>query len=365
MLRKPLSSLATCAILLLGNVAAWSQDTVVVQHGGPSPKAVPPWNHLPATEPDTAKLVADREKFIRTFYEPDPAAMAAIQKSLAEAAKLQDKYRFDVALTLSRMGLALGIASENPEYSPEKREEVWNRLRAQAFRYYAMGPLSLAKVAKMAEGSLSADRIAAGHAKLNAALQHFPNATPVDIAKLDAYFSPPLAATPKPIIPRSAPMDVQALTKQDENPQTMPLNAANQPTPMAQNPAQPAAPTPADQKVPERPVMPAAAVNPPPQPVQPPAPPREIKPAPATNTWADFAKQCATRFKYTADQQKSADTVLDSVMKRAGSAGDAKDSAGHKMVDVLYDELQQRLESIASIEQRQAAAQAEPKKTGN
>ncbi|QDV91152.1 hypothetical protein RAS2_22420 [Phycisphaerae bacterium RAS2] len=363
MSRRLITGLVLSTLLLISASSARGQDTLVVDRFGGSASA--PAGYLAATEADTNKLVADRERFIRTYYEPDPAAMAAIQKSLAEAAKLQDKYRFDVALTLSRMGLALGIASENPEYSPEKRAEVMGRLRAQASRYYAMGPLSLAKVAKMAEGSLSADRIAAGHAKLNAALQHVPNATPVDIAKLDAFLSPPLAATPKPIIPRSAPMDVQALTQQDQNQQIMPANAANQPAPMAQNPAQPTAPTPAEQKVPERPVMPAAAVNPPPQPVQPPAPPREIKPAPATNTWADFAKQCATRFKYTADQQKSADTVLDSVMKRAGSAGDAKDSAGHKMVDVLYDELQQRLESIASIEQRQAAAQAEPKKTGN
>lgn len=321
--------------------------------------------YLPATEQDTAKLIADRERFVRHFYAPDPAAMAAIQKSLAEAAKLQDKYRFDVALTLSRMGLALGIASENPEYSPEKRTEVMSRLRAQAARYYAMGPLSLAKVAKMAEGSLSADRIAAGHAKLNAELAGIPGATPVDLAKLDAFLVPPLPITPKPIIPRAAPMDVQALTQQDENPQTVPPTATNQPTPMAQNPAQPTAPVSAEREVPERPVMPAAVVNPPPQPVQPPAPPREIKPAPATSTWADFVKQCAARFKYTADQQKAADSVLESVMKRAGAAGDAKDSAGHKMVDVLYDELQQRLESIASIEQRQAAAQSEQKKTGN
>jgi hypothetical protein len=322
--------------------------------------------YLPATEQDTAKLIADRERFVRHFYAPDPAAMAAIQKSLAEAAKLQDKYRFDVALTLSRMGLALGIASENPEYSPEKRTEVMSRLRAQAARYYAMGPLSLAKVAKMAEGSLSADRIAAGHAKLNAELAGIPGATPVDLAKLDTYLVPPLPITPKPIIPRAAPMDVQALTQQDENPQGMPPQAAHQAEPQTMNPKQANAPAAADErKVPERPVMPAAVVNPPPQPVQPPAPPREIKPAPATSTWADFVKQCAAKFKYTADQQKAADSVLESVMKRAGAAGDAQDSAGHKIVDVLYDELQQRLESIASIEQRQAAAQSEQKKTGN
>lgn len=321
--------------------------------------------YLPATEQDTAKLIADRERFVRNFYAPDPAAMAAIQKSIAEAAKLHDKYRHDVALTLSRMGLALGIAAENPEYSAEKRTEVLTRLRAQAARYYAMGPLSLAKIAKMAEGSLSADRIAAGHAKLNAELASIPGATPVDIAKLDAFLVPPLPLTPKPIIPRAAPMDVQALTQQDENPQKMPPNAA-QAEPQSMNAQQAKAAPPADErKVPERPVMPAAAVNPPPQPVQPPAPPREIKPAPAMSTWADFAKQCAARFKYTADQQKSADSVLESVMKRASTAGDAKDSAGHKLVDLLYDELQQRLESIASIEQRQAAAQRDQKKTGN
>jgi hypothetical protein len=103
-----------------------------------------------------------------------------------------------------------------------------------------------------------------------------------------------------------------------------------------------------------------------------------LPPAPPTTQWPELVKSSADKYDFTAEQRTSAENVLTQSQSRAEAHRKlnqtAYDEAAkisdedskmkklqelNKPVDAIYDQLQKRVESIASIEQHNEAAQKE------
>jgi hypothetical protein len=301
--------------------------------------------YLPASEPDVNKLMADRQKFVKEYYQPDEATLAKLQKSMLDVVPFQEKYQKDSALTLSRISLAMGIVSE-PGTTEEERAARLNKFGQQAGTIYSRAPLSLANVVKMTEPLLTQDKVAFARAKISGQLSSRLQGQPLDMTKLDVYLTPPPSVTPRPIISRSTNADQREMLS-NHRPET-PLTNTAPPQPPAQpveNKVKPQTPQPV------QPPAPTAA-----QPVAPPPPPpKVVKVALPKDTWSKDIESSKKKYNYNPEQLKVVEIITTSVMSRAEKPSTEKDISGNMPIDLLYDELVQRLDALASIEQRQKA----------
>lgn len=323
--------------------------------------------YLSADEQDVQKLVADRNKFVLDMYQPAGAEGAKVLESLRELMPAQAQYQREVSLTLSRLRLALTITYHDTNVSQDERSARWKKFHSQYYRLLAKAPLSLRNAIRVAEAMMSSEQTSAGRARMAEMLAERIKASgsAFDIENIDGIVMGEITPGPPPVIqlperPTPQPVVVTHDTPADATP---PATAQQTPAPAQQTPA------PAEQARPTSPPPPPAP------PVARPAPGAPLPAAPPIGEWNAALTTAQEKYEFNESQVetaknivnqtiKSAEAMMDqnkAAMSEASAMPDGPDKA-QKMESLnsplnrLYDAMNKRLDSIASIEQRNRAA---------
>lgn len=317
--------------------------------------AAQPGPYLPTNTPDANQLAADRVRFVKEMYSLDPAGNDKIAKDLTALVPFQEKFLKDAAKSIYRIELAITIVNNDTQTPEAERPAKLERFRNQLADVYARAPLSLANVIRMADGATTPDKADMAHAKIAAKLSEQLKGQPLVIPKVDGLLTPPSkTGVPMPVINAATP----PAPAQPAPTPAMPAPKAGQQAPSANQP-----------QITPSPFVPPAVQNPPvPAPVipaLPPPPPRNVGPAPALDQWKPNVEATMEKYAFTPDQKKIAEKVLDQCKLRAElakSKGDepakpaegaaAKTTGSSKPTDLVYDELMQRVDSLATAEQK-------------
>jgi hypothetical protein len=305
--------------------------------GGPVP-------YLTSAEPDANRLLADRIRFARDMYTLDAPTTDRLIHELKGLVSFQEKYLTESSKSIYRIELAATLVMNDANSSETDRTAKQARFRSQLEAIHARAPMSLSKTAAMVDSMVGSEKAELAHAKMAAIFASKLNGQPFNVAKLDGLIMPPM----------------KMVKQQDVIAQAQPKPAT--PT----NPIQPSTSTPVS-NAPQPNLQPAtpplAAHVPPPVP---PSPPRDIKPAPPVADWQSTVDGSAKKYKFTPEQMKVAEKVMAQCKARADALKNQPDAdkpvetkdGKHKPLDLLYDELVQRVEALASSEQKAKIAPA-------
>lgn len=317
------SSLLGSFVLGVFTCVAWGQS--------PTP-------YLAASEPDANKLMADRIRFVRDFYEIDNPTTDKLINELRGLVSFQEKYIAESSKSIYRIELAATLVMNDPNSPESERAAKQSRFKSQLEAIHGRAPMSLSKIAAMADSMVGQQKADAAHAKMARYFADKLGSQPFATTRLDGLVMPPLKQV-----------------KQNE------VIATARPTP---TPA-PASPTPTPIQNP-----PVAKENPPTTakpPVAPPAAPqlapsipRDIKPAPPVSDWPNLVNEKATKVAYSPEQKRVVEKIIAQCKARADAIKESPDAdkpveskhGKHKPLDLLYDELVQRVDALATAEQK-------------
>ncbi len=329
--------------------------------------------YLPADESDVQKLIADRTQFVQDIYQPSAEDAAKILDAMRDLEGTQAQYQRQSALSLSRLNLSYSIVYHDTNRDPAKRTELMKRFERQFHNILAKAPLSLRNVVRIAEATLTPDVATKGRAAIaqKLATQATQLGETFDIERIDGIAYGALVPGPRPEIQLPERPTAQPLVlTPDKTPAAAPANTPPS-TPTAPPAASPAQPAPA-------PIQPTARDTTPPPP---PAPPTAktastvLPPAPVVSEWKNMLNAATQKYGYNPAQMEAAQNVINQSMSiaekhRAANAGayaevekmpDSPEKAAklktlNEPLDKVYDTMVKRMESIASLEQRNRAA---------
>lgn len=324
--------------------------------------------YLSADEADVEKLLEDRIRFVRDMYQPSGSDMAKIQESLRDLVNAQQQYQRQAALTLSRLALAISIVHHDPNLIHERKLLRINKFQTQYHNILARAPLSLLHTVRLAEATVPAEQASAGRARMTEklALNAKELATVFDLDRVDGIVHGPIEPGPRPAI-------------------QLPDRQAPQPLVLSPQPAERSAPlqpaTPSVQPSAETPAEPAKALPPPPPPAPrsvSPSPGAPVATAPPVSAWKDHLNVATQKYGFNPAQMEAAQSVINqsigfamkhiernqSAIDQANAMPDSPEKTAklkelNDPVDRTYDSMVRRIDALASIEQRNRAAQNE------
>jgi hypothetical protein len=325
---------------------------------------------LSAGEADVKRLLEDRTRFIQDNYQLPASDAAKIQQSLNGLVSLQERYQREIALTLDRLRLVITLVGTEPALTSADQHSQVAKYQNQYRRLLSKAPMSLQNIVKMTEASLPTEQITPARQRMETKFADAAKISgiPFAVENLDALTAGPLHPGKRPDIRFPTPKASQIAQAQNSAPQITPIQ-----NPHVQAPARPMPPA-----IPTQRPAPAPPPNFPPQPPQPTAP---LAPAPPAAQWPELVKNSADKFDFTAEQRTTAVMVLQQSQTRVeehrkknqaayDEAAQLPDEDAkmkklqdlNKPVDAIYEQLQRRLDSIASMEQRNKAAAKEKTK---
>ncbi len=324
--------------------------------------------YLSSNEPDAEKLLENRIRFVADMYQPSGPDMAKIQDALRDLVTPQETYQRQSALTLSRLQLAISIVHHDPNTVYERKLLRINSFQTQFHNMLARAPLSLAHVLRIAEATISSEQAGAGRARMaqKLAVQAKELGIMFDIERIDGIVFGPVEAGPRPAIQlpdRSAPQPLVL------NPQTQEKPAPLQPATPSVQPTSPTTPA----------QTPVAETKPPPPPPSRPLPASTpgapVPPAPPIAEWKNHLNVATEKYGFNAAQMEAAQGVINQTISfaakfqesnqasldEAKAMPDSPEKAARikeltDPVDRAYDAMVRRIDSLASIEQRNRAA---------
>ncbi len=314
----------------------------------------------PARQEAVGKQFGEHLAFVQRVYRLDAGQVAKLRPVLTGMAPAHQQYEAEYALTLRRVRIARSIVLDRDQLTVEARNAKAAPFERQYWRIVTNAPLSLASIARHAESLLSKEQVAETHGRLKtrfAGRMKDPNAE-FDIQQFDALFAGSIPDIELPNMVRAGPSPQLAQS----------LRPTLERTPDAQA---------EDSKLPKTRAQPSPRKTRPPSP----RPPRNVGPAPVMEEWAQVVEKASSKYGLTQKQKVTASAVLESCQKRAEShrqeqetnyasaqaIADPKEK-GEKLgklnrrLDLLYDELTQRIGSIATMEQKASAGELPPAK---
>ena len=342
------------------------------------------------------QLIEERLVFVRDAYGMNTDQIARLRTGLTARIPDHDAHMALHELTLRRRTMALSQVIPGMEEGPVKTQ-LTAKYQNEIYDIHEKAPLGLAATAEAAEAMLPRDQVERGRQAIAKKYASALKGAKLNIARIDRLVLKPVEPGERLVIRQSTPDVAESPVSQQPpteigNPQ--PVQKASLFPPRDPSVKKRAAADLAAAKIPKKPATlrtlePGAptvqkpAVNKPrptrsqpPKVVRKPAPPPP--PAPPFGEWGQALSSAKTRFGFDAAQEKTASQVLENVRTRAQAylnqtKGDyekanATIDAGEKSkqlktlnqkLDVFYDELNKRIESIASIEQRQASKKKE------
>lgn len=342
--------------------------------------------YLAADHKDVKELLADRNQFIMDVYEPAAADAARIMDALRDLEGAQGEYQRKSALTISRLKLATSIVYHDPSHDPSTIDARMSKFSGQYQNILAKAPMSLRNVIRIAEASLPTEVSNAGRTRM--AQKFAPllknSGASFDVEMIDAIVNGPLIPGPRPEIQLPSRPTPQSLALTNEPAPVPPAShdtstPAPTPPPPAVDPSNPHAPKPAQPSPP----TPSNKLSPPPPPAprqSTPPPGAPLPPAPPIEDWSGYLKQATEKFGLNPGQMEAAQAVVNqsialgqkhrdanrAAFEAANQASDPQSRAEklkplQEPLNRIYNTMVRRVESIASLEQRNRAATAEKK----
>ncbi|MCZ6816934.1 MAG: hypothetical protein O7F76_09620 [Planctomycetota bacterium] len=315
---------------------------------------------LLAQQPNDAKNIdpADRKwsdarvEFIRDAYGLSQDQARKFSDRLMSLWNDQRQYQFETNVTLRGIRSAMRDVTATNLVAPARRMAFLAKFERQKFEFvYLKAPMSFASVLKGVEADLSPEQVKAGRDKLKksfkGAAEFSPNTVDWDLRR--PVEMPSMALKKKPPIPAFEPMD-------ETDPPPVP--PSNKTTQLTQKPKPPTART----------ITPPVAKP----------PPKPLGPAPPVEQWAGLVNQTTAKYKFTTVQSTKAQAILTQCRDKA-SAHEKENEAAYQQaaaiadvderaaklrslnlkLDTLYDQLAKRVESLATLEQKQAVVDTE------
>ena len=355
------SLFASCSLLLC-----------VVTAAGQSPGK-------PAAETGkTSTLIEQRMQFVSDAYGLDDQQTQRLRADLAKLQAIHEAYMSRYRRTLRRQTKAISLViPQQGEYDAAMRASLTAKIQNEIYNINARAPLSLANVVGKTEAMLSPGLIEGGRRKIAAKYATVLKGKPLNIKTIDRLILKPVASSStaaKPAFaPPAAPANqtaaVSAKKKVDpvQRRRVVPEPIKIKDQASASRPQRPATPPTAAPPI-KRKTPPSTRAKAPPQPVRP------LPPAPPTTDWAAAMDASVTEYGFSDQQKLVAQTALKSCLNRAESylqrkkkpldrakqAAPSDENAKRlvelrRPIDKLYDELNQRIDSIATVEQVLAA----------
>lgn len=296
-------------------------------------------------------LIHERIRFINKMYKLNMDTIGKLLQDWTVLVPAHDAYMKQHEPTLRLRTASLRIARKKQNISPEILARVIAKFENEIYQIHENAPLSLTQLVKMVEKDLSPEQVSNGRTALREQFADVLKDKQLMIDKLDRLAMGPIGMPdPEPTFEererelKQRIKDEQKLAKSNQQPNTQTKKSPGQ------SPATP-------QKK---------------QPPQPTTPPKPLPPAPAVAEWSRTLEATAAKYKFSEEQIKTAQRVLKSCVTRAENHlknkktdyeqaekltnADQKEKrirTLNKTLDQLYNELSQRVESIASIEQKQ------------
>lgn len=301
-------------------------------------------------DPADRKWIEERVEFIRDAYGLNDGQARAFSESLMGLWEDQRQYQFETNVTLRGIKAAMRDVTGSNLVAPPSRPAFLAMFERQMYDFvYLKAPLSFANVLKNAEAGLSPEQIAAGRDKLKKSFKapaEFSKDT-VDWDLRKPVEIPSMALKQPAALPAFPPMD-------ESNPSLVSTKTDTPPT--------------------TRQPIPTKTVTPPVDP----GPPKVIEPAPPLEQWAGLIGQTIAKYKFNPEQNTKAQAILshcrdraaahkqenEEAYQQAAAIADADERSArlkklNLKLDTLYDQLAERVDSLATLEQKQAASKAD------
>lgn len=309
-------------------------------------------------------LIESRCQWVGEMYALDEAEVAGLRDALKSQIPTHVAYMLDHDVTLRRYSIALGEVIPNETGEDDKiRAKVARRLRDKIYSIHARAPLSVANLIRRVEAKLSPPQVQKGRNVIQLKYAAKLQGRPFSLESIDRLLLDPFEPSVPKRIPQATIDPTPPLTPPSPG-DDLKLGEVRR---VRGNLRPDAKPAPV-----QRPPRPAVRRGPP---VAPPPPP-----APALNEWVKVVHDATLRYGYSDDQKARAVRIHQACHKRArlhreknkqayqttekltdAKAKNEKLRELNRPLDKLYSELNQRLRSIASVEQQQAAEKKERK----
>lgn len=294
---------------------------------------------VPPSEPNDAALIDERIAFVKAFYELDDGALNGLRAALEERLPAHGDYMNRNELTLRRRTAALATAvpqelkAGNPHAAALKRsyQETIYQIREQA-------PLSVSESVKIAEGLIAPAARDAGRAKIRQFFAKQLNGQTFDPGRLDRLVLAPVEPLDVTSSEPLASVNRKQMQSNDRSRRGATMTDAEKARLEAAR----------IEAMRSRDTGPTKAVAPPPPANR--SPESVTLNAPPLEQWETEYQTWATAYDFTPAQRKVAQSIYDQSMRRAEGLTDGD---GKQALDRVFTEMKQRIDSVASIEQRE------------
>ncbi|MBX3395034.1 MAG: hypothetical protein KF841_06665 [Phycisphaerae bacterium] len=308
-----------------------------------------------------------RLAFVKDLYALDGGQASNVEAWMESQAAAHQSYMAERELTLRRREVALtSLITKMRDISDATRDEVARRMQEQIYDIYSKAPLSLANTARYTESILSPDMVELGRKMIQNRHADKLGVGPVDIARLDRLLVEPVrVGSGEVVFPARASTAAADTLRANATKEARSSGAEAYP---ASNKLKPDPRAAEDSPVMKKP--------PPPSAPEISASSAPLEPAPPIDQWKSRLESMIARYELTDDQRSVAESIFESCQSRAQRALEAKhadiekaesipDEASRakalrtltKEADRIFSEMCSRIEAVASVEQRNRAAQ--------
>lgn len=352
MFRKTMLPVVALSVMFVSNLFAQTAD-----------KAAPITG-----EPEETALINERIQFVKHFYSLQDDQLGKLKAEMESRVGAQEEYMRRNELVLRRRTTAISaVLPQDQKLDRDQLQALRSKYQEQIYRIRESAPLSLTNAVRMAEEMIAADARKAGREKIEGFFAKQLDGKPLDPARLDR-----LVLAPVPMLDIDQNEDIAS--QQDKlmgNTSAKRSAAENRPSPKEIQAAKEAAIK--AKRLSEK-QDPHAGHNH--KPVPPAASERKIEvvamEAPPLAKWESQYQQWATDYGFTPAQKASAESIFQHCMKQAeakmttvqpllekakmqpeGAPRDKAIRLAMQPLDNVYTQMKARIDSVASIEQRE------------
>lgn len=296
------------------------------------------------------KLVDERIAFVKAFYDLNADQINKLRGALDQRMAAHDDYMNKNELTIRRRSTAISMAiPQERSIDSRQAEALRNKYQNEIYEIHEAAPASLTQTVRIAEDMLDQNGRAAGRKKIEKFFAPQLAGRPLDLTRMDRLILDPVSA-----------LDVSP---------TESLTSVNQKQMGRQPKTNPNAGMTPEQKSAERQKKLEAArlaairskelaakketspEGPPPPPTADRRTGKEDLKAPELSKWELEYQTWATDYEFTPQQRATAETIYRQSIDRAKKSSGADNNG--KTLDTIFTQMKARIDSVASVEQRE------------
>lgn len=332
----------------------------------------PTWAQSDATNgnetqvlPERKTTLPERLAFCKKFYELNDGEVEQLRTALEAKLLLHRNYMRDHQTDLRRRTAAIAVAlpqQNTANYSPEQKERFRSYYQEQIYRIYEAAPMSLSYAVQQAQEIVGKDRADRGREKIAMFFKPIIGDGPVDVKRMDRLVLKPVQM--EDISMNDDLTSAQAKLLGGDVPRPVQRDPKKRPQPMTDGATEPASQSKTPARNPAPPEVPANLRNQP------------AAEAPALDQWEATYQTWATNYGFSPEQKATAERIYQysyrkaleyvSENKDAIEASQGKDSNSTnelmKPVSKLFNQMKDRVDNVATLEQRARWAQQQKNK---